>query len=153
MDPELIVLLTFLSIVFGALAIIGLPILLLQRRYIQTIQCENTSAASVLAEKILEQRGWPERQSSWVNGSQMEYVVVLHSEYDPLYHILWARVRVAKKKITVTIEHSYKASRVHLDEAQQLMEAFKRKGVEARVIEASSNTQPTPKETGALVAY
>jgi len=122
----------------GALVLLGAPALLFHLRYYtRALNASNKEFAENIVADIIKQTGWESRQT-WIGDDTISFVYVIFGAGNPGREFLWARVSITTTTNTVVLEHSYEARREHHSAARLIVDALKRRGIEASASRTSS---------------
>ncbi len=106
------------------------------------LEREKQKLATEIVTKIIEQIGWENKQQ-WVGNDEIEFVSLIIGLI-PGQHKLWARVRITKNSIRVTVEYCWDCEVFHVDLANRVAKVFEKRNISAMV--KLANRQPTAEE-------
>ncbi len=106
------------------------------------VRGRNDTSVINTVNKILDSIGWESKQR-WVNDDEIEFVSIVLGLI-PEQHKVWARVRIAKSNLGVTVEYNYDVNSTERCWAESVADEFKRRGISA--ITKCADRQPHPDE-------
>ena len=102
----------------------------------------NQESVERTVKTVLEKLGYPWTHK-WLLPEEMEFVSIILGLI-PGQHKVWARVRVSKKEIRVTIEYFWNTDATERNFAEMVAEAFRKLNIETTL--QLSNSQPSREE-------